>query len=390
MKNFVYHAPTKVFFGKDVEKQVGPVLAEAGFRHVMVLYGGGSVRKSGLLDIVTDSLEAAGITHVELGGVEPNPKVGFVRDGVKFAEKEQVELIVAVGGGSVIDTAKGIGLGYVHGRDPWEMIEQGIAPTKRLPIAVVLSIASAGSEMSYSHVLTNPEKHMKRFLNSDLLRPDFSFENPAYTFSVNPYQTACGIVDTMMHTLERYCTGDSDNDLTDRIAEALLVAVKNAGTQVMNNPSDYEARATLMWASSLSHNGLTGCGKQTFFPAHKIEHDVSGLHDEISHGAGLAVIFPAWARYVYRHDVRRFAQLAVRVWGIDMDHDHPERTAEQGIDAMVAYFKALGMPVTMRELGIDPHEYRQLADMSTKGNTHPLGSYVSLGSDEIVEIFRLA
>jgi alcohol dehydrogenase YqhD (iron-dependent ADH family) len=208
--------------------------------------------------------------------------------------------------------------------------------------------------------------------------------------SVNPYQTACGIVDTMMHTMERYYTPDTDNDLTDRISEGILVAVKNAGKVVMENPQDYEARATLMWASSVSHNGLTACGKAPSFPAHKIEHDVSGLHDEVSHGAGLAVIFPAWARYVYKHDVRKFAQGAERIWGIEMDYDHPERTAEQGIVAMKAYFKSLGMPVTMKELGIDSSEYQTLADMTTYGNTKPLPSYVPLGSEEIVEIFKLA
>ncbi|MDD3822624.1 MAG: iron-containing alcohol dehydrogenase [Sphaerochaetaceae bacterium] len=390
MKNFVYHAPTKVIFGTDAERQVGPVLHEAGYRRALVIYGGGSVVRSGLLGKVTASLDAASITYVTLGGVEPNPKIGFVRDAIVLAKKEHVELIIAVGGGSVIDSAKGIGLGLAHDLDPWDMIERGILPTKRTPLAAVLSISSAGSEMSYSHVLTNPEKKLKRPLNSDLLRPDFSFENPLYTYSVSPYQTACGIVDTMMHTLERYFTSDTDTDLTDRIAEALLVAVKNAGKKVMEDPEDYESRATLMWASSLSHNGITGCGKVSTFPAHKIEHDISGLHDEVSHGAGLAVIFPAWARYVMHHDIRKFAQIATRVWGIEMDHDRPEWTARKGIEAMLEFFKSLGMPVTMQELGIDPSEYRTLADMSTGGNTKPLPSYVPLGSDEIVEIFKLA
>lgn len=390
MRNFVYHAPTKVIFGTDAEKQVGPTLAEAGFTHVMVLYGGGSVKKNGLLDAVIESLEAAKIRYITLGGVDPNPKISFVREGIELARKEKVELIVAVGGGSVIDAAKGIGLGLTHNRDPWEMIEKQIFPTKRIPTAVVLTISSAGSEMSYSHVLTNEEKKLKRSLNHDLMRPYFTFENPIHTYSVSPYQTACGIVDTMMHTLERYFTKDVDTDLTDRIAEAVLVAVKNAGKQVMLNPEDYEARATLMWASSLSHNGLTGCGKASTFPAHKIEHDISGLHDEVSHGAGLAVVFPAWARYVFKHDVRKFAQVAERVWGIEMDHDHPEWTAEQGIDAMAAYFKSIGMPVTMQDLGIDVSEYRTLADMTTAGDTKPVPSYIPLGSAEIVEILNTA
>ncbi|NCB01960.1 MAG: iron-containing alcohol dehydrogenase [Spirochaetia bacterium] len=390
MNNFIYHAPTKIIFGTDAEKQVGPTLAEAGYKRVMVLYGGGSVKRSGLLSVVTDSLEAAGITYITLGGVDPNPKITFVRKGIELAKKENIELIVAVGGGSVIDAAKGIGLGLTHDQDPWDMIENQILPTKRVPTAVVLTISSAGSEMSYSHVLSNEEKKLKRALNHDLLRPYFTFENPTLTFSVSPYQSACGIVDTMMHTLERYFTKDTDTDLTDRIAEGLLVAVKNAGTKVIANPNDYASRATLMWASSLSHNGLTGCGKSANFPAHKIEHDISGLHDEVSHGAGLAVIFPAWAKYVYKHDVRKFAQLAQRVWGVEMDHDYPQWTAKQGIDVMVAYFKSLGMPVTMNELGIDKSEYRILADMTTNGNTKPIPSYIPLGSEDIIEIFNIA
>ena len=390
MKNFTYYTPTKVIFGKDAENQVGSTVSAAGYRKVMVHFGGGSVKRSGLLGIVTASLAEAGISYVEFGGVEPNPKISLVREGIALAKREAIDMIVAVGGGSVIDSAKSICLGLAHGLDPWDMIENGTVPTKRFPLAVVLTISAAGSEMSNSHVISNPEKHLKRPLNSDMLRSDFSFQNPDYTMSVNPYQTACGIVDTMMHTMERYYTPDTDNDLTDRISEGILVAVKNAGKVTMENPQDYEARATLMWASSVSHNGLTACGKAPTFPAHKIEHDVSGLHDEVSHGAGLAVIFPAWARYVYKHDVRKFAQGAERIWGVEMDYDHPERTAEQGIVAMREYFKSLGMPVTMKELGIDPSEYQTLADMTTSGNTKPLPSYVALGSEEIVEIFKLA
>jgi len=270
------------------------------------------------------------------------------------------------------------------------MVEQGVFPISRTPLAVIPTISAAGSEMSNSHVVTNPELHLKRSLNHDLLRPDFSFENPRLTMSVGPYQSACGIVDIMMHTLERYFTPDADTDLTDRISEGLLVAVKNAGLAVMKNPGDYEARSTLMWASALSHNGLTGCGKSAVFPAHKIEHDISGLHDSVSHGAGLAVVFPAWALYVYRHDVRKFAQGAVRIWGVEMDHDHPDRTALKGIEVMKEYFRSIGMPVTMGELGIDASEYPRLADMTTSGRTKSLASYVPLGYREIQEIFALA
>ena len=389
MKDFIYYAPTKVFFGKGVEKQVGPTLYSHGFKHVLVHFGGGSVVRNGLLDIVRSSLAAAGVTWVELGGVEPNPKIALIREGIEFAKTNKVECIVAVGGGSVADSAKGIAMGLSNGMDPWKMIREKIEPVKRFPLAVVLSISAAGSEMSYSHVVSDPSLNLKRGFNHDSLRPDFAFENPEYTFGVSPYQTACGIVDTMMHTLERYFTGDTDTELTDRISEGLLVAVKNAGTRVMADPSDYEARATLMWASTLSHNGLTGCGKAPLFPVHKIEHDLSGLHDFVSHGAGLAVLFPAWARYVYMHDIRKFAQGAARIWGVEMDHDHPERTALRGIEVMQQYFVSLGMPTTLGGLGIAEEDYPKLVDLTTERGTIVIQSYVKLGKKEILEIFSL-
>jgi alcohol dehydrogenase len=390
MKDFTYYTPTKVFFGKGVEKNVGETLYERGYRKVLLHFGGGSVKKSGLLDIVIDSLVSAGLSIVQLGGVEPNPKVELVREGIKLAKEQQVDCILAVGGGSVIDSAKGIALGLANDIDPWEMIKNMVPAKKGFPLSVVLTISAAGSEMSQSVVLSDSETYLKRGFNQDLCRPEFTFENPEYSYSVSPYQTACGIVDTMMHTLERYYTPDIDTELVDRISEGLIVAVKNAGTAVMADPDDYEARATLMWASSLSHNGLTGCGKQPVFPVHKLEHDISGLFDSVSHGAGLAVLFPAWAKFIYTHDVRKFAQGAVRMWGVEMDHDHPERTALRGIDAMRDYFASIGMPVTLGELGVPESSYEQLANMSTDGGAKPVKSYVDLGIPEILEIFALA
>lgn len=390
MQDFIYYAPTQVIFGRDAEMQVGSTLAAAGFHRIFIHYGGKSALQSGLLDRIRKNLAKSGLSYVELGGVEPNPKVSLIRKGIEIARQEQIDCILAIGGGSAIDSAKGICLGLAHNRDPWEMVEKGIAPEKHFPLAVVLTIAASGSEMSYSHVVTNADLYRKRALNHDLLRPDFSFENPLLTMTVSPYQTACGVVDIMMHTLERYFTPDVDTDLTDRLAEGLLIAVKNAGLIVMENPKDYAARATLMWASSLSHNGLTGCGKSATFPAHNIEHDISGLHDNVSHGAGLAVLFPAWALYVYQHDIRKFAQAATRVWQVEMDYDHPDRTALRGIEAMKEYFKKLGMPVTMGELGIDPAEYHTLAEMTTNNGSKVLKSYVDLGIREIEEIYALA
>ncbi|MCI8624158.1 MAG: iron-containing alcohol dehydrogenase [Provencibacterium sp.] len=386
MNDFIYYTPTKVYFGRGCENGVGKAVKEQGAKKVLVHFGGGSVRRSGLLGRLEASLGKEGIAYVELGGVEPNPKIGLIREGIALCKKEGVDFILAVGGGSVIDSAKSIGLGLAHGcDDPWEMISTQTMPTAGFPVGVVLTIAAAGSEMSNSHVVTNPDGNWKRPLNHDWLRPVFAFENPELTYTVSKYQTGCGIVDIMMHTLERYCVPGEDNELTDRISEGLLTAVKNAGEVAVEKPDDYEARATLMWASSVSHNGLTGCGKLTTFPAHKIEHEVSGMFDKVSHGAGLAVIFPAWAKFVYKKDVRKFAQLAVRVFGVDMDFDHPEETARRGIESMIAYFRRIGMPTTIGELGVSPDAFEEMARKCA-----PLASYCELGVEEIVEIFKLA
>lgn len=326
MLDFEYYTPTKVYFGRNSDEKIGQVIKEYGYKKILLHYGTGSAEKSGLLGKVRRKLEEAGLEYVELGGVVANPRIDLIRKGIELAKKENIDFILAVGGGSVIDSAKSIGMGLANNMDPWDMIINKIMPARRFPVGVVLTIAAAGSEMSNSDVVTNPENHLKRSINHDLLRPVVAFMNPENTFSVSKYQTGCGIVDILMHTFERYFTPDEDNDLTDRIAEGLMVAVKNAGLVAINEPDNYEARATLMWASSLSHNGLTGCGKNTTFPVHKLEHDFSGLFD-VAHGAGLAVLFPAWARYIYRYDIRKFSQFANRVWGVEMDHEHPEKTA---------------------------------------------------------------
>jgi hypothetical protein len=390
MYNFEYFTPTKVYFGKASENRVGEVLKDYGFHKILLHYGGGSIKKSGLFDRIAHALKDAGIGYVELGGVEPNPKIGLIRQGIEVCKKEGVDFILAVGGGSVIDSAKSISMGLANDRDPWDMISTQTMPTRQFPIGVVLTIAAAGSEMSNSHVVSNPELKLKRHLDHDSLRPLVSFMNPELTYTVDKFQTGCGIVDTMMHTFERYFTIDSDNDLTDRISEGILVSVKNAGLTAIEEPDNYEARATLMWASSLSHNGLTGCGKQTFFPAHMMEHDISGVFDKVAHGAGLAVVFPAWAKYIYQYDVRKFCQFATRVWGIEMNHDHPEETALRGIEAMKNYFRQIGMPTTMKELGIEASDYEIIADKSTNHGLKTVASYIPLTKEDIISIYKLA
>lgn len=394
MQNFTYCAPTKVIFGRGVESQIGTELRELGATRVLVHFGGGSVKKTGLLDKVISSLTEAGLSYVEFGGVEPNPKLSFIHKGIELGRAEKVDFILAVGGGSVIDSAKAIGVGLVTGNDPWQYASTGTHPERNevFPVGVVLTISAAGSEMSNSDVITNDliTPWVKQGITSETVRPLVAFLNPENTFTVSKFQTGCGIVDIMMHTLERYVTGQNECDLSERIAEALLVSVREAGRVAIAHPDNYEARATLMWASSLSHNDLTGCGKIRKFPVHKLEHPVSALHDSISHGAGLSVLFPAWAQFVMKYDIPKFAQLANRVWDCPMDFDHPERTALAGIEAMKRYFTEIGMPTHMSELGLTPDEYDAIIDLTTKGGTRPVKSYIDLGPDEIRAIYALA
>ena len=388
MKNFEYYAPTKVFFGKGNEEKIGEIIKSYGYKKVLLHYGQGSVIKSGLLDIVKNRLSENGISFLELGGVEPNPKLPLVQEGAALVKKEGIDFILAIGGGSVIDSAKAIALSVANDADAWDIITGKAKAEKGFPIGVILTISAAGSEMSNSMVITNPDGMLKRGFGTNLNRPVFAVMNPALTCSVSKFQTGCGIVDIMMHTLERYFVLEPDNELTDRLAEALLVSVKNAGTAAIENPDDYEARATLMWASSLSHNDLTGCGKAYNFTVHMLEHEISGMFDRVPHGAGLAILFPAWAKYVYRYDVKKFAQLATRVWGIDYDFECPEKTALAGISATEEYFKSLGMPVRLSEFDIHEDSFEEMARKCTKHR--PLYAGVDISDEHIVNIFKLA
>lgn len=394
MNNFTFCTPTKVIFGKDIEKQIGEIIKGYGASRVLIHYGGGSVKKTGLFDKVVNSLESAGLSYIELGGVEPNPKLSFIHKGIELCKKENIDFILAVGGGSVVDSSKAIGVGLVTGNDPWQYASTGThpEPNEVFPVGVVLTLAAAGSEMSNSDVITNDTitPWVKQGITSETVRPLVTFMNPENTFTVSKFQTGCGIVDIMMHTMERYFLGVGDCDLTERLAEGLLIAVRDAGRVAIANPEDYEARATLMWASSLSHNDLTGCGKPRYFPVHKLEHPVSALHDNISHGAGLSVLFPAWAEFVMKYDTMKFAQLANRLWGVEMNFDHPEKTAKDGIKAMRAYFKEIGMPITMSELGLKPEDYEDIINLTTKNGTAKIKSYIDLGKEEIREIYKLA
>ena len=299
--------------------------------------------------------------------------------------------MLAVGGGSVIDSAKAIAMGAATGRDPWEFASTGTRPDKTLPVATVLTLAASGSETSNSCVLTNEETKEKRGITSETNRPVISFLNPENTFTVSKFQTGCGIVDIMMHTLERYLTPEGgESDLTDRIAEGLLIAVRDAGRRAIADPRDYEARATLMWAGSVSHNDYTGCGRKRLFPVHKLEHELSAFRDEIAHGAGLSVLFPAWAEHEMPYDYPRFAQFANRVLGVEMDFEHPERTAREGIRTLRRFFEEIGMPTHLSQLGIKPENYEKLAANTVRTVNGPVKSYSPLDEKAIIEIYRLA
>jgi len=387
MLDFTYYAPTKMHFGKDKHKEVGAIIAGYGFKKIMLQYGKGSIKACGLYDEVMDSLKAAAIEVVEMGGVQPNPTIEFVREAVKVAKEQQVELILAVGGGSVLDSSKYTAAGACYEGDPWDFPTRKAEVQKALPVGCILTIAAAGSEMSASAVISNEELKMKRGYGSPFNRCLFSICNPELTYTVSPYQTACGIVDMMAHTMERYFTVCPDTPLTDRLAEGLLKSVVEAGKAAMQNPADYEARATLMWASSLAHNDLTGCGRENFLAVHQLEHALSGEDTSIAHGAGLAVLYPAWAKYVWKQNPARFAQFARGVWGVEESDD--ARAAEAGIAAMERFFKEIGMPLTLRELGITEAQIPALADLCTFHRTRTVKSYIELDYDAIIEVFKL-
>ena len=387
MQDFIYYAPTKVIFGKDKHKEVGKIIKELGYSNIMLQYGQGSIKKSGLYDEVITSLFEYGINVVEMGGVEPNPKLSFVREAVKVAKEKGVQMILAVGGGSVLDSSKYTAAGACSDCDPWDFPTGKTKVQNSLPVGCILTIAAAGSEMSSSAVITNMELNMKRGFNSEFNRCKFAIMNPELTYSVSKYQTACGVVDIMSHTMERYFSPCEPTDLTDRIAESVLKSTIQAGKTLMQNPEDYDARANMMWASSISHNDLTGCGRQNILPVHQLEHALSGEYDQIAHGAGLAVLFPAWAKYIYKHNIPRFAQFARRVW--DCTGEDDEALALAGIEKMAEYFKSIGMPSSLADFGLDESCIDRLSELCTFGRQRSVKSYIDMDFDVIKGIFEL-
>ena len=393
MYPFTYYTPTKVVFGKGTESQVGALVREFGGTKVLVHFGGGSCVRSGLLDRVLASLDEAGIAHVELGGVQPNPRLSLVRQGIELCQREGVDFLLAIGGGSVIDSCKAIAYGLAEPEhDVWELYAKKRAAKACYPVGCVLTIAAAGSEMSNSSVITNEELGIKKGCNYDVCRCRFAVMNPELTLTLPWYQTACGCVDIMMHTMERYFTNGGNMRLTDELAEGLLRTVHDNALILRENPSDYDARAEVMWASSLSHNGLTGCGNDGGdFACHGIEHELSAMFD-VAHGAGLAAIWASWARYVHMSCLPRFVKFAVNVMGVDPADKTDEEVALAGIEAMEDFYRALDMPTNLRELGIDATD-EQIAEMAHRCATNAggkKGSAKVLYEDDMRAIYEMA
>ena len=392
MKDFNYYSPTQVVFGRQSEEAVADLVKKYGGTKVLVHYGGGSAKRSGLLDKILRLLDEGGVAHVELGGVVPNPLLSMVYRGIDLCREEGVDFILAVGGGSVIDSSKAIAYGVKYDGDVWDFWDGKGVPKDALPIGSVLTIPAAGSELSDSCVITKDEGLLKRGVNSDLCRCRFAIMNPERTFTLPPYQTAAGATDIMMHTMERYFCNHQDMTLTDALAEALLRTVKDCAIDVLRDPEDYRARAPIMWAGSLSHNNLMECGLEKDFATHRLEHELSALFGA-THGAGLAALWPSWARYMLPRHTSRFVQFAVNVMGVGNDFTSPEQTAEKGIRAMERFYKEIGMPINMHELlgrDITDEEIEEMADKCSRGGTITVGSLERLGREEMVEIYRMA
>ena len=389
MNNFTFYSPTYFVFGKEEENNTGKYVKRFGGNKVLIHYGGGSVIRSGLLDRVKKSLELENIEFVELGGVKPNPRSGLVYEGIELCRKENIDFILAVGGGSTIDSAKAIAAGAVYEGDFWDFY-MGKSIDKALPVATVLTIAAAGSEGSPDSVITKEEGMFKRGASGEAIRPVFSILNPELTQTLPAYQTAAGITDIMAHLFERYFTNTKDVEVTDRMIEGLLMTMIHEAPKVIANPNDYQARANIMWAGMVAHNNVCGVGRDQDWASHSIEHELSAVYD-CAHGAGLAVVFPAWMEYTMNHDVMRFAQVANRVWGCSMDFAHPEVTAKAGIQAFKTFLKSIGMPLTFEELGAKKEDIPYMAHVACYGNGRKgsFGGFVRLQEEDVIKIYEL-
>lgn len=392
MKDFNYYAPTEVVFGKESEEQVAHLIKKYDGHRVLVHYGGQSAKRSGLLDKICRLLDEGGVFHTELGGVVPNPRLSLVHKGIQLCKEQQIDFILAVGGGSVIDSAKAIAYGVCYEGDVWDFYMRKADAKACLPVASVLTIPAAGSEMSEASVITNEDGDIKLGYSNNISRPKFAIMNPERTYMLPPYQTAAGVTDMMMHTMERYFTHDGDMDLTTAIAEAVLRTMKDNIFYVLRNPEDYRFRAQIMWGGSVAHNGLTGCGIHDDWATHQLEHELSGMFD-VTHGAGLAAIWPSWARYVYKEDVSRFVRFAVNVMDVPNDFADPEGTALRGIEAMERFYHAIGMPINIHELigrEITDDEIKEMVRKCSRNYSSTCGCFKVLQAEDMEKIYQMA
>ncbi len=390
MNNFKYYTPTKVMFGEGTEENLPALLKQQNAKKVLLHYGGKSAVKSGLIDRVKKMMDDAGISYVELGGVVPNPRLSLVYKGIELCKKEGVDFLLAVGGGSVIDSAKAIAYGAVYDGDVWDFYDKKAKPEKALGVGVILTLAATGSEMSDSSVITNEDGQKKRGCNSDLSRPRFAILDPTFTMTLPAYQTSCGCTDIIMHTLERWFTSKGNMDLTDGIAASVIKTVMKYAPKLLEDPNDYKGRAEVMWAGTLSHNGLTGCGNGgNDFATHRLEHEVSGIYD-IAHGAGLAAIWGSWARYVKDNCPERFVKFAEEVMDIDPKGLTEDEIIEKGIAAMEEFFRSIDMPVSLKELGIDPsdEDLKLLAKKCFEATGGPFGAAKLLDEEDFFNIYK--
>ncbi len=388
MENFVFQNPTKIIFGKGAENQVGKEVSQYS-KKVLLHYGGGSIKKSGLFDRVVASLKEAGVVYLELSGVKPNPRLSLVQEGIKLCRENEVNFILAVGGGSAIDSAKAIAMGVPYQGNVWDFFTGKADLKEALPVGTILTIPAAGSEASTASVITNEDGWYKRGFNSDIIYPKFSILNPELAFTLPKYQVACGISDIMAHLMERYFTNTLNVELTDRLIEATLKTVINNAPLIIEQPNNYDAWAEIMWSGTVAHNNLLNTGRTGDWGSHDIEHEISAIYD-VAHGAGLSVVFPAWMKYLYKHDLKRFAQYAVRVWNVDYSYWNPERTVLEGIVRLEKFYQSIGLPVRLKDMEVGGDRLEEMAEKCTNSDRNTVGNFVKLKKADVHQILKLA
>ncbi len=389
MENFKFYSPTQFVFGKDTERETGELLANFGAKKVFLHYGGGSIKKTGLYDRIIESLNKRDIDYVELGGAKPNPVDSLVYEGIELCRKERCDFVLAVGGGSAIDSAKAIAAGVKYDGDFWDFFDNKASIEDALPVGVVLTLPAAGSEGSVATVITKEDEGLKRGTGSDLLRPKFAVINPELTYTLPAWQTAAGVVDMMSHIFERYISKTEDVILTDRLCEATLVSIMEAARTIVKEPENYEARATICWAGTIAHNGILGVGRQEEWTTHGLEHELSALYD-MTHGAGLAVLFPAYMAYTLGEDVERYYRLATKAFGVPENHYDKRAVALEGIKRLKEFFSEVGMPITMQEAGAKKEDVPKLLQTLEKNQGREFGSFMKLNLEDARRIYEMA